>query len=140
MSYEERGVWIYLGVAVVAFAAYVVAVLVLAGGRPVAEVPYVPVLLWVLGVSMLVNIAVRILVELARPGESGRRQDVRDRDIGRFGEVVGGSVLSVAVLGVLVLAVLEVEHFWIANALYVAFVAQAVSSSVVKVVAYRRGL
>lgn len=140
MSYEERGVWIYLGVAVVAFSAYVVVVLGLADGREVTEVPYVPVLLWVLGVSMLVNIAVRILVELARPGESGRRQDVRDRDIGRFGELVGGSVLSVAVLGVLVLVLMEVEHFWVANAIYVAFVAQAVSSSVVKVVAYRRGL
>ena len=34
----------------------------------------------------------------------------------------------------------KVEQFWIANALYLAFVLAALASAVVKIVAYRRGL
>jgi hypothetical protein len=39
-----------------------------------------------------------------------------------------------------VLALTESDYFWIANAMYLAFVLSAFTSSVVKVVAYRRGL
>ena len=34
----------------------------------------------------------------------------------------------------------DVEQFWIANSLYLAFVLAAITSAVVKIVAYRRGL
>ena len=37
------------------------------------------------------------------------------------------------------LAMAEIEQFWIANALYLAFVLAALASSIVKIVAYRRG-
>jgi hypothetical protein len=37
-------------------------------------------------------------------------------------------------------ALAESESFWIANAMYLAFVLSAFTSSVVKVVAHRRGL
>jgi hypothetical protein len=38
------------------------------------------------------------------------------------------------------LAMAEFEYFWIANAIYLAFVVSALTASVVKIAAYRRGL
>jgi hypothetical protein len=140
VSYEERGVWIYLGVAVVTFGTYVALIVGRAGTTPLADVDYVSTLLWVVGASVVATIVVRVLFEIVRPGESGYRSDPRDREIIRFGDNVGGMVLGAAVAGVLVLALVEADHFWIANAIYAAFIAQAISSSVVKLVAYRRGL
>jgi hypothetical protein len=52
---------------------------------PAAQVPYISVLLWTAGASMVANMAGRILVETASPSD-GRRADVRDRDVSRFGE------------------------------------------------------
>jgi hypothetical protein len=39
----------------------------------------------------------------------------------------------------LVLAMAEADHFWIANAVYLAFVLSALLGSAAKIVAYRRG-
>jgi hypothetical protein len=64
---------------------------------------------------------------------------VRDRDIGRFGEYVAGIVLGVGMVGPFILALTEADHFWIANAIYLVFVAQAMVGAVIKLVAYRRG-
>jgi hypothetical protein len=38
------------------------------------------------------------------------------------------------------MALAEVDHFWIANALYLAFVLGAVSGAVARIWAYRRGV
>ena len=40
----------------------------------------------------------------------------------------------------LLLTMAEVDYFWIANSLYLAFIIAAVVGAVVKLVAYRRGL
>ena len=55
-------------------------------------------------------------------------------------EYVGGIVLAVGMLVPFGLAMAEFEYFWIANAIYLAFVVSALTASVVKIVAYRRGL
>lgn len=39
----------------------------------------------------------------------------------------------------LLMAMAEVQHFWIANVIYLTFVLSAILGSVAKVVAYRRG-
>lgn len=138
MSYEETGVWSYLVAAVVTYAVYVALLVRRADGGPLVDTPYVSLLLWMLLVSVVISVVARVVLVAARPGE-GQEVDVRDRQIARHGDTVGGQVLSIAVVGVLVLAVLEVDHFWIANAVYLAFVLQAVVSSAAKLVAYRRG-
>ena len=40
----------------------------------------------------------------------------------------------------LVMAMAKVDYFWIANVIYLGFVLWAVAGSVLKLVAYRRGL
>ena len=62
-----------------------------------------------------------------------------------FGYLRGGSpdilaeVLDHNFQDVVSLALLEAEHFWIANAMYLVFSVQAVVGAVIKLIAYRRG-
>ena len=138
MSYEEKGQWVYLAVTTIAYGAYVVLMLGRAGTTPLPDIEYQPTMLWTIGIAVVGSIAGRILIEIVRPSES-QREDVRDRDIGRFGEYVAGMVLGIGMVGPFILALIEADHFWIANAIYLVFVVQAVVGAVIKLVAYRRG-
>ena len=138
MSFEEKGTWAYLAGAVVIPAIYFVHVLGQLGPTPVAEIDWVRPMLVAIAVGIATGIASHVLIAMTKPSEAGQR-DVRDKDISRFGDYVGGIVLSIVVVAVLMLAMFEVDHFWIANAIYAGFVLQAISSSTVKLVAYRRG-
>jgi hypothetical protein len=139
MSYEEKGQWVYVVVNVLTFSAYVALVLGQAANGPVTEVDYVPIMLAAIGVAIALSIGGRILVEIAKPSDS-YSADVRDRDINRLGEYVGGIVLGLAMIVPFILAVTERDYFWIANTMYLAFALSAFIGSAVKLVAYRRGL
>lgn len=139
MSYEEKGVWVYL---VTSAAGYLVYLAIIAGrvaSTPVTAVSYVPVLLWTAGAAILASVIGRTLVETARPSDS-RRTDVRDREIARSGEfgsrwfVVAGAAAGLA------MALARWDYFWIANVIYLGFVLWAVAGSALKLAAYRRGL
>lgn len=139
MSYEEKGTWAYVVVGVAVFAWYVAWVLSAADGGPLAEVAYQRPLVTAIVVSVVATVVGRVLLEIVRPSES-TRPDVRDKEVSRFGDYVGGQVLSVLGAGVLALAIADADTFWIAQALYAAYVIQMVVSSATKIVAYRRGL
>ncbi len=139
MSYEEKGTWVYLATALVTYLGYVAVVLVRADGGPLTEVAYVAPMLWAIGISIALTVVGRVAVEVARPSES-QRPDIRDRDINRHGEYVGFYVLSYGMVPAFGLALAGADHFWIANAIYLAFLVNALTSSTTKLVAYRRGL
>ncbi|WP_283137781.1 hypothetical protein [Rhizohabitans arisaemae] len=139
MSYEEKGKWIYLLVILGTYGTYIAVILGRAGDVPLAEVAYVAPMLWTIGVSIVLSIVGRIVVEIAKPSES-HRLDVRDKDIHRFGEYVAGTVLGIAMVVPFGLTMMEADHFWIANAIYAAFVVSALTGACLKLVAYRRGL
>ena len=139
MSYEEKGTWVYLVASAGAYLVYLAIILGRLLSTPVAEVSYVPVLLWTTGASIAASIAGRVLVETARPSDS-RRGDVRDREISRFGEYAARWFVVAGAAAGLVMAMARWEYFWIANVIYLGFVLWAVAGSVVKLVAYRRGL
>ena len=80
-----------------------------------------------------------IAIEVVSPSET-HRPDVRDKQIDRAGEQVGNSLVVIASLGALVLAMLQVHWFWIANAIYLGFVLSAVLASLAKLAMYRRGV
>jgi hypothetical protein len=138
MSSEEKQSWIYAVVAVLVSAVYFAIVLSKVPGADVATIGYVWPMLTAIGVAMGANIVLSIVAAMISPGEAGKT-DVRDKEINRRGEHVGFYVMSVAAIVPLGLAMAEAEHFWIANALYLAFVLAALASAVVKIVAYRRG-
>jgi hypothetical protein len=138
MSYEEKGQWVYLAATTIAYAAYVIVVLGQAGTAPLPQVDYQPILLWTVGGAIAGSIIGRMAIEIVRPSES-YRGDVRDRDIGRFGEYVAGMILGIGMVGPFIMTLIEADHFWIANAIYLVFVVQAVVGAVIKLIAYRRG-
>ena len=139
MSHDEKGIWAYLVASAGAYLVY----LAIVGDRlthtPVAQVPYVAVLLWTTAASVLASIVVRTLIETARPSES-RKSDVRDKEIYRFGEYASRWFIVAGAGTALIMAMLKLDYFWIANVIYLGFVLWAVVGGAVKLVVYRRGL
>jgi hypothetical protein len=138
MSFEEKNTWVYALVSVGAFAAYLVTILGRAQGIPVSKVPYVGAMLWSIGAAIVASIVGRIAIAVVWPRDADRT-DQRDKEIYRFGEYVGRWFVVIGAVAALVLAMAEVDHFWIANELCLAFVLSALLSSAAKLVAYRRG-
>ena len=139
MSYEEKRTWAYLVASAGAYAAYLAIILGRVLRTPVAEVPYVSALLWTTGASMVASMVGRTLVETARPSDS-HRSDVRDKEIYRFGEYVSRWFVIAGAAAAFGMAIAKWDYFWIANVIYLGFVLWAVVGSVVKLIAYRRGL
>jgi hypothetical protein len=139
MSYEEKGTWVYLVAVVGAYAVYLAIVIGRLRSTPVAEVSYGWVLLWTTVASVVASTLGRTLVETASPSDS-RRRDIRDKEIYRFGEYTSRWFVVAGAAAGFLMAVAKWDYFWIANVIYLGFVLWAVAGSVVKLVAYRRGL
>jgi hypothetical protein len=142
MSLEEKRWWTYAAIALVVPAIYFAIVLLQAAGTPVDDIEFQLPLLVAGGagviLAVIANVVLRITSDIASP-KGAARTDERDRDIHRLGEYVAGIVLAVAMAVPFILAMLEVDHFWIANAMYLAFVLSALAGSAVKLAIYRRG-
>ncbi|NMM16909.1 MAG: hypothetical protein HHJ14_07130 [Cellulomonas sp.] len=138
MTFDEKNTWIYGVVALGAYGVYLATVLTRAQGTPVVEVAYIGPMLWCIGASVAASILGKVAVSARWPREANSRDD-RDREIDRFGEHVGQSFLVIGLLTALVLAMLEIDHFWIANAAFLAFVLSAALGSAAKITAYRGG-
>jgi hypothetical protein len=139
MTYEEKGTWVYLVASAAAYAVYAAIVSGRLASTPVADVSYVAVLLWTTAASILASVIGRTLVETAKPGDS-RRADVRDRDIRRSGEYASRWFVVAGAGAALLMAMARWDYFWIANVIYPGFVLWAVTGSVVRLVACRRGV
>lgn len=138
MAIEEKSAWVMGVVALVGYGIYLSFILAAAEGGPISTVDYVPALVITIGAAIVINIIVNIAVGIVSP-RRGAVKDGRDREIYRFGEHAGQSFVIAGALGALILALFEVDHFWIANEIYLAFVLSAVLASVMKIVGYRVG-
>ena len=138
MAFEEKRAWIMMVVSVCAYAVYLVLILGRAGDTPLAEVSYVAPLLWSIGGAIAASIVLTIAAGIA-VSEDGRQKDERDREISRLGEYIGQSFVVIGAVAALLMSLAELRHFWIANAIYLAFVLSAVLGSVARIFAYRRG-
>jgi len=139
MSFEEKSTWIYAVIAVTLPVAYFATVLGQLPHTAAADIEFQVPLVAAIVAAIVLTIVAHIGIAIAAPDDAGKR-DQRDKDINRYGEYVGGIVLGAAVVVPLILALAEADAFWIASTIYLAFVLSAVSGSVVKIVAYRRGL
>jgi len=139
MTQEERNVWVFSLVTVVSFVTYVVVIASRAQDVPLVDVAYVAPMLWTIGGAILVSIVATIVVSLVWRADIGHK-DERDKEINRIGEYTGQSFLVIGGLAGLILAMLEADWFWIANAIYLGFVLSAMLGSLTKIVLYRRGL
>jgi hypothetical protein len=138
MAFQEKRAWVMALVSVGAYAAYLVAVLAGRVTAALSDSPYGAALLWTVGAAIVANVVLQIPLAMASPGDAGAK-DERDREINRFGEYVGQSFVVIGGVAGLILAMAEADHFWIANAIYLAFVLSAVLSSIAKIAAYRWG-
>jgi hypothetical protein len=149
MSYEERATWVSTIVTVLVTGIYCVSVLNQLGSVPLAQIAYQKPMLMAIGAIIIVTIIGMILMSIgsavaAEIKHSGSvddigRKDERDDHINRRGELVGYYVASVGIIGVIALAMLRADQFWIANALFLTLMIGGLTSSVVKIVIYRRG-
>ncbi|MCC2031668.1 hypothetical protein [Microbacterium allomyrinae] len=143
MVYEERNIWASLIVSAIGMIVYVVVVLQQAGGGPLTEVDWVPIMLWTIGASIVAAIVVSIawgMIAGVRDPDGVGKSDQRDRDIAHMSTRVGQAFLVIAGLGVLVLCALEADWFWIANTMFFGFAASSIIGGLASVIAYRRGL
>ena len=138
MSAEEKRAWIMAVVTGGAYAAYVTLVMSEAGGGAIAGAPYVATMLWTIGIAVLATVVLDAVAAIASPSECDKK-DQRDREIYRFGEYIGHWVLVAGAVAALGMSMARLDYFWIANVIYLAFVASAILASVAKIVAYRRG-
>lgn len=138
MSYLEKNTWAYAVIAVVGYGLYLAVVLSRAGAVPLTEVAYVGPMLATIGGAVVAGIVLGIVLGATSPDRTVT--DERERRIDQLGERVGQSFLVLGGLGALVLAVVEADHFWIANVLYLGFVLSAVLGSAARLAAFRRGV
>jgi len=138
MSYQEKNTWAYGLIAVLGYAGYVAVVLSRADGGPLTHVAYAGPLAVSVAAAVLAGIVAGIVLGATSPDRSVR--DEREREIERLGAHVGQAFLVLGGVAGLVLALLEADRFWIANALYLGFVLSAVLSAVARLVAFRRGV
>jgi hypothetical protein len=139
MTHEEKRSWILLVVAVVAYGSYLALVVSQFGSTDPADVSYQAALLWTVGGAIAASILIDIAVDIATP-KTPREKDVRDREIGRFGESMGQAFVVIGAVAAMLMAMADWDGFWIANVIYLCFVLSAVVSSIAKIVAYRGGM
>jgi len=139
MTFEEKTVYGYAVITFCSYAIYLGLVLSRIGDGALADVRYIPILLWTAGGSIVASIINCIIVAVLTPKECWKK-DIRDREISRFGDYMGQSFLCIGGLGALILAMFEADHFWIANAIYLGFTLSGLLGSVAKIGAYRWGM
>lgn len=137
MAHEEKRAWIMLVATVAGYAVYAVITLGRAGPEPLADVSYAAPLLWTIGGTIAATILLTIVLGSAAPED--RRKDQRDREISRLSEYIGQSFVVIGGLAALAMSLAELDHFWIANVIYLGFFLSAVLGSVARIFAYRRG-
>lgn len=138
MTYTEKNTLLFGLIAIGGYGVYLALVLPQAADVPLWETAYVgPMLATIIG-AIVVGILGGIVLGITSRGETAR--DARDREIEELGDRVGNSMIVIAAVGAIVLAWLELAHFWIANAVYLGFVLAGVLSTMARLAAYRRGL
>lgn len=143
MVYEERNAWTGLVVGIIGLPIYIMVVLQQAGGGPLVAVDWFPLMLWMIGLSIVATIVLGIawgMIAHARDPEDTGRSDIRDRDISRLGGRVEQAFVVIAGLGVIVLCAVGADVFWIAHTMFFGFAVSAIIGCIARVIAYRRGL
>ena len=138
MSFEEKSTWIYAVATVIVPGIYLASIFGQVQGMPVSEIVYQESMLRTVGIAITLLIVAHIAIAIAAPREADK-SDQRDKEINRYGEYVGSFVLYGGGLVALGMALAEFEYFWIANAIFSTFVLAGLTTSAVKIVAYRRG-
>lgn len=138
MSFEEKTTWVMAATTPTAYAVYLSVVLPRLSGTTPGQVAYEWPLVAAIIAAIVATIVGHIVIIASNPREADQ-SDERDAMIERSGGYVSGYVLGAGCFGALSLTMLEFDHFWIANALFLSFVLADLTSSIVKLHRYRVG-
>ena len=89
--------------------------------------------------TIVAIVVATIGITITAPGEAGI-SDERDRLIYRTGEYVGLYLVVLASMAGMIMAMTQMDYFWIANTLNLGFVLSALIGAIVQIIGYRRGL
>ncbi len=139
MSFQEKSAWAMSVILSVVSGWYLAVVLREVASEGIEDVAYQGLVLVAVIAVVVVAVVAHVAIAWAAT-EDVDKTDVRDREINRYGEYVGGFVLSAGAVVALGLAMIEVAHFWIANAILAGLVLGQLASLVTRIVLYRRGV
>ena len=139
MAYQEKYTLVFGVIAALAYGVYVASVAPQLASTPLPELEWIVPMLASIGGAIAAGIVAGIVLGITSP-KGADREDERDRRIARFGDHVGNAFVVMGGIAAIVLSMLRVDWFWIANAVYLAFVLSAVLSTMAKIGAYREGM
>lgn len=138
MSFKEKSSWVMLIVIALVYGWYFTSIVGdLSAGAAVTDIAYKGAMIGTVVAVVVLAIGGHIFITVTARGDSV--SDERDREINRQGEYIGGFVLGTGALVALALAMLEKDHFWIANTILLTLVLSEMTTGAVKILVYRRG-
>jgi len=148
MGMDERAAWVQIFAFAITTGAYLAVVIPRVLNDPIDEVEWVVPLLWAMGLSIVATIlgsifagiggAIHLTIRGLDP-DSELASDSRDKAIARHARLRTYWATPVVALGALILAMLDVDTFWIGSFIYVVTSIGAIADAVVRIRAYRRG-
>ena len=135
MAFLEKSNWVVLVVAVATLAVYGTWTLTQALGKPVAEIGWVQPMIYSIGGFVVLNVLGNVIAAATNPKEADK-SDQRDKEINRFGEMVGNYLIIAGACVALVLTMVAADRFWIGNTIYFGGILAAMGASVTKIAAY----
>jgi uncharacterized integral membrane protein len=136
MAFREKSSWVVLVVAIPILLIYMVLVVPQLISQPVAEIDWVPPMVFAIVGFIVANVLGNIVAAFTNPAEV-EQHDLRDQQISQYGVRIGSWLIVAGACVALVLAMLEAPYFWIANALFLAGIASSITSATAKIAAYR---
>jgi hypothetical protein len=138
MSFAEKNTWLWAVIGVVVPGVYIVSILSQLQTTAAAQIAYQQPMLISIGVVIVLSILAAVVAATISGGDV--KEDLRDKEIYRFGEYAGYWLMMIGAVTAMGMAMAKVDHFWIANTIYVAGVLAGLVGSVVKIASYRLGL
>jgi len=135
MAFLEKSSWVALIVSVPTLLVYLAVIVPQVLSKPIAEVSWVQPMIVTIVVFVVANVLGNVVAAASNPGEADRT-DERDREIDHFGKRIGNWLIIAGSIAALALAMSLADHFWIANAIFLAGIVAALVSSVTKIAAY----
>jgi hypothetical protein len=147
MTMEERTVWAQLIVFPIVGIAYFAVVLSRVADQPAAEVSWVVPLLWAIGATIpgiILGTIAGAIGHGARATMRGEEPefedgDIRDKEIEKDAIYRTQGWVALGGVSVIVLAMTDADHFWIANAMFASGLLASVHACALRIRAYRRG-
>lgn len=135
MAFLEKSNWVVLVVGVPTLLVYLVVIIPQVLADPITDVAWVEPMIATIVIFVVANIAGNVVAAASNPRDADKN-DERDREIDHFGERIGTWLIVAGAIAGLVLAMARVDHFWIANAIFLGGLIGALVSSVTKIAAY----